>query len=77
MAIELDDWDKDWLSRAHSESEYRAQCKALFERCAVYAAELEQLRGQRGGCGYPGCLVDDRCARMWEGKCSGPKEVQS
>ena len=41
------------------------------------AAELEQLRVPRGGCDYPRCMVDDRCARMWEGKCSGPKEVQS
>ena len=77
MNIELDDWDKDWLARAHSDSEYRAKCKELMERCAQYAAELEQLRVPRGGCDYPRCMVDDRCAKMWAGECSGPKEVQS
>jgi hypothetical protein len=48
--------------------------KELMERCAEYAAELERLRGQRSGCGYPACMVDDRCARMWAGECSGPKK---
>ena len=51
MTIELDDWDREWLARAHSESEYRAKCKELFERCAAYAAELKLVRGQRAGCG--------------------------
>jgi hypothetical protein len=74
--MELDDWDRDWISRPHSDSEYRAKCKELFERCAAYAAEIERLRGQRTGCGYPDCMVDDRCARMWSGECSGPKEVK-
>jgi hypothetical protein len=70
--MELDDWDKDWLARPHSDSEYRAKCKELFERCAAYAAEIERLRGQR--CAYPNCLTDNRCARMWAGECSGPKQ---
>jgi len=77
VAIELDDWDQDWLSRAHSDSEYRAKGKELMEGCAQYAAELEKLRGPRAGCGYPDCLTDNRCARMWAGECSGPKEVKS
>jgi hypothetical protein len=47
-----------------------------MERCAEYAAELERLHGQRAGCGYPDCLTDNRCARMWAGECSGPKEVK-
>ena len=74
MAIELDDWDREWLARAHSESEYRAKVKELMERCAAYAAELEQLRRPRAGCGYPACMVDNRCARMWAGECAGPKQ---
>ena len=77
MAIELDDWDREWLARAHSESEYRAKCKELMERCAEYGAELERLREQRAGCGYPDCMVDGRCARMWAGECSGPKQQES
>ena len=77
MAIELDDWDQEWLARAHSESEYRAQCKALLERCASYARELEQMRGPRSGCRYPACIEDNRCHKMFEGKCSGPRKVQT
>ena len=75
MTIELDDWDKEWLARAHSESEYRAKCKELMERCAAYAAELERLRGQRAGCAYPNCLDGGgRCHAMFKGECSGPKK---
>jgi hypothetical protein len=75
MTIELDDWDKDWLARAHSESEYRAKCKELMERCAEYGAELERLRGQRAGCAYPNCLDGGgRCHAMFKGECSGPKQ---
>lgn len=77
MTIELDDWDKEWLARAHSESEYRAKCKELMERCAEYGAELELLRGQRAGCAYPNCLDGGgRCHAMFKGECSGPKEVR-
>jgi hypothetical protein len=77
VTIELDDWDKEWLARAHSESEYRAKCKELMERCAEYGAELERLRGQRAGCAYPNCLDGGgRCHAMFKGECSGPKEVR-
>ena len=82
MTIELDDWDRDWLARAHSESEYRAKCKELMERCAQYAAELERLRGGPeikfvAGCAYPNCLDGGgRCHAMFKGECSGPKEVK-
>ena len=77
MTIELDDWDREWLARAHSESEYRAKCKELMERCAEYGAELERLRGQRAGCAYPNCLDGGgRCHTMFKGECSGPKEVK-
>ncbi len=77
MAIELDEWDREWLARAHSESEYRAKCKELMERCAEYGAELERLRGQRAGCAYPNCLDGGgRCHAMFKGECSGPKEVR-
>ncbi len=75
MTIELDDWDREWLARAHSESEYRAKCKELMERCAEYGAELERLRGQRAGCAYPNCLDGGgRCHAMFKGECAGPKQ---
>ena len=78
MAIELDDWDREWLARAHSESEYRAKCKELMERCAEYGAELERLRGQRAGCAYPNCLDGGgRCHAMFKGECSGPKQERT
>jgi hypothetical protein len=44
MPIELDPWDRDWLSRAHTPAEYQRQCKELMERCAHYAATIETLR---------------------------------
>lgn len=71
MTIELDDWDRDWLARAHSESEYRAKVKELMERCAEYAAEIEQMRT---GCAYPSCLDGGgRCQAMFRGECAGPR----
>lgn len=71
--MELDDWDKDWLSRSHSETEYRGKVKELMERCAIYAAELEQLRGKR--CSYPSCLDGGgRCQAMFKGECAGPNQ---
>jgi hypothetical protein len=83
MTIELDEWDLAWLARPHTEAEYKAEIKSALERCAAYSkridrleAELELLRGQRAGCGYPDCMVDGRCARMWSGECAGPKEVK-
>jgi hypothetical protein len=77
VAIELDDWDREWLARAHSESEYRAKCKELMERCAEYGAELERLRGQRTGCAYPNCLDGGgRCHAMFKGECAGPKQQE-
>jgi hypothetical protein len=78
MTIELDDWDKDWLARSHSEAEYRAKVKELMERCAEYGAELEQLRGQRSRCGYPSCVDKNGwCARLFAGECSGPKQERT
>jgi hypothetical protein len=78
VTIELDDWDREWLARAHSESEYRAKCKELMERCAEYGAELERLRGQRAGCAYPNCLDGGgRCHAMFKGECSGPKQERT
>ena len=80
MTIELDDWDREWLARPHTETEYRAEIKSALERCAMYSArikrleaEVAQLRGKPAGCGYPACLEDNRCARMWAGECSGPR----
>jgi hypothetical protein len=78
VTIELDDWDKDWLARAHSEAEYRAKVKELMERCAEYGAELERLRGQRAGCAYPSCLDGGgRCQAMFKGECAGPKQERT
>jgi len=78
VTIELDDWDREWLARAHSESEYRAKVKELMERCAEYAAELERLHGQRAGCAYPNCLDGGgRCHAMFKGECSGPKQERT
>ncbi len=84
MAIELDELDKEWLARPHSADEYRHEIKNALERCAMYSAKVDRLeaelklvRGQRAGCGYPACMVDNRCARMWAGECSGPKQQES
>jgi hypothetical protein len=83
--VELDDWDKDWLARSHTQDEWRRECKDALERCAMYAArivrleaELARLRGQHGctatGCAYPNCLDDGgRCYAMFKGECSGPR----
>lgn len=78
MSIELDDWDKEWLARHHTPEEWRRECTSALTRCAMYSAridrleaELERLRG--AGCGYPACLEDSRCARMWAGECAGPR----
>ncbi len=46
MTIELDDIDKEWLSRSHSPEEYQRTCKELMERCASYAAQLELLNSR-------------------------------
>ncbi len=85
--MELDDWDKEWLSRPHTEAEYKAEIKSALERCAMYSAridrleaEIEQLRGGPeikfvAGCAYPDCLDGGgRCHLMFAGKCSGPKQ---
>jgi hypothetical protein len=80
MTIELDDLDKDFLARSHTPDEWRRELQDALERCAIYAAridrleaEVAQLRGITAGCGYPACLEDNRCARMWAGECSGPR----
>jgi hypothetical protein len=46
MTIELDDWDKAWLARPHSESEYKAEIKSALERCAAYSARIDRLEAE-------------------------------
>ena len=81
MTIELDEWDLEWLACPHSESEYKAEIKSALERCAAYSKRIDRLEAeleqQRGGCGYPACMVDGRCERMWAGECSGPKQERT
>jgi hypothetical protein len=81
MTIELDEWDKQWLARPHTADEYKAEIKSALERCAMYSARIDRLEAElvkvrTAGCGYPDCLIDNRCARMWAGECAGPKEVK-
>lgn len=83
MTIELDDSDKDWLARHHTTEEYRRMCKELFERCAEYARQIDELKAARApvvrsSCDYPLCAVlGGRCERLFAGGCSGPsKEVR-
>ena len=94
MAIELDDWDKDWLSRQHTPEEWRRECQDALIRNALYFRRILELMDQvtalkdqgaalkaaidmmpepSAGCGYPACLEDNRCARMWAGECAGPR----
>jgi hypothetical protein len=47
MPTELDEWDRDWLARHHTTAEYQRMCKELLERCARYAAEIEELYATR------------------------------
>lgn len=82
MAIELDEWDRDWLSRTHTTDEYQREIKSALERCAWYAAriteleaEVARLRGEQAACGYPGCMDGGgRCERMFKGECAGPRK---
>lgn len=80
MTIELDDWDKDWLARHHTTEEYRRMCKELFERCAEYARQIDELKAARAPvvrppCGYPSCTdLNFRCARLMRGDCAGPSK---
>ena len=80
MTIELDDWDKDWLARYHTVEEYRRMCKELFERCAEYARQIDELKAARApvvrsSCDYPLCGdMTGRCARLFGGGCSGPSK---
>ncbi len=79
--MELDEWDKQWLARPHTADEYRAEIKSALERCAMYSARIDRLEAElvkvrTAGCGYPDCLIDNRCARMWAGECSGPKQQE-
>ena len=46
MTIELDDWDKEWLARQHTETEYRAEIKSALERNAVYFRRILELMDQ-------------------------------
>lgn len=79
MTIELDSWDRDWLSRHHTVDEYQRMCKELLERCAAYAAQIEELKSARAPvlhslCDYPACAdIGGRCARLMRGECAGPR----
>ena len=53
MKIELDELDKDFLSRSHSQEEWRREHEAALLRCAAYWRDIEDLRQ----------LLRD--ARMW------------
>jgi hypothetical protein len=86
VAMELDEWDKEWLSRSHSNEEYRRQCKELMERCASYAARIEELESvdlidrdkKQGRCTYPMCLdSSERCNALSIGACAGPRAASS
>jgi|688.fasta_scaffold768638_1 hypothetical protein len=46
MTIELDPWDKDFLSRSHSNEEYQREIKSLLERAAEYCSRIQQLESQ-------------------------------
>jgi hypothetical protein len=81
MTIELDDWDKDWLARYHTVEEYRRMCKELFERCAEYARQIDELKAARApvvrdlrhlsaGCRYPDCTDPGSPLCAGEGRCS-------
>jgi hypothetical protein len=87
MTIELDDLDKDFLARSHTPDEWRRELKDALERNALYFRRILELMDQvtalkaaidmmpkpSSGCGYPACLEDNRCARMWAGECAGPR----
>jgi hypothetical protein len=82
VAIELDDLDKDFLARSHTQDEWRRECESALKRCAWYAAriteleaEVTRLRGDQAACGYPGCMSSEgRCERMFKGECAGPRK---
>ena len=44
MKIELDELDKDFLSRSHSQEEWRREHEAALLRCASYWRHIEALR---------------------------------
>ena len=86
MAIELDDWDKDWLARPHTPEEWHRECKDALERNALYFRRILELMDQvaalKGAagvtpahrCAYPKCLdTDGRCHAMFRGECAGPR----
>ena len=43
MGMELDDWDRSFLARAHTVDEYRAAIKSALERCAWYSDSIYRL----------------------------------
>jgi hypothetical protein len=82
VAIELDEWDLAWLAQQHTPEEWRRECESALLRCAAYSARIDRLEAElaktrTAGCGYPDCLTDNRCARMWAGECSGPKQERT
>jgi len=46
MTIELDELDKEWLSRPHSADEYRHAIKNALERCAMYSVKVDRLEAE-------------------------------
>jgi hypothetical protein len=89
MTIELDDLDKDFLARSHTQDEWRREHKDALERNALYFRRILELMdqvtalkeaaaappAQRTGCAYPNCLDGGgRCHAMFKGECSGPKQ---
>jgi hypothetical protein len=90
MTIELDDLDKDFLSRSHTQDEWRRELKDALERNALYFRRILELMDQVTAlkeaagvtpahqCAYPGCLDGGwRCHAMFKGECSGPKQERT
>jgi hypothetical protein len=83
VAIELDDWDKDFLARPHTPEEWRRECESALLRCAAYSARIDRLEAELDRvrwrdvqrCAYPKCLDGGgRCHAMFKGECSGPNQ---
>lgn len=46
MPIELDEMDKDFLARSHSQEEWRRELESALLRCAAYWRDIEDLRAR-------------------------------
>jgi hypothetical protein len=86
MNIELDDLDKDFLARSHTQDEWRRELKDALERNALYFRRILELMDQVTAlkeaaaappahrCAYPTCLgISGRCHAMFKGECAGPR----